>query len=209
MTGPVTPAVLAGHVQNFLGQHGFPVRPFTLSEQPHGEEMSWARGRALPGEVTLSGQTMAGVKRAAGRYGRRGRLSPEEIEGLEVLLHEGVHQMRYGRTPDFYGSRFEGHGFWEEAATQAVARDLLPILTRKLFGHRMPRPARVASDDYRAGEMYPGGVRSVRQMSTIGTRSKHFQTWAARDWRRRFSHATPEERDRMRIAVEQIRAGAR
>lgn len=193
---PPQVATLSGHLYNFLSQVGFPVRQFSTS---YGDMDSL--GSALPGEVHINRKGAKDLEGIAALYGKkRGRLSQRQIDSLRVLMHEGLHQMRYGRTPDFYdGSTIGTAGGNEEAATEAVTQDLLPIFTAKMYGNRMEGAKWRTS-------AYPEHVEQLRQLSTFGSGAGKFSDYKARVWRRTFLHATPEARKQMADAALAKRA---
>jgi hypothetical protein len=122
------------------------------------------------------------------------------VQALEVATHEALHQMRFGRTQDVYASP-QGRR-WEEGATQAAARDMLPIITAKLFGDRLPG---ASSRDFMQPTTYPGLVQNIRQLSVFGSGAKRFTDHAARVWRRSFLHADEDQRQAMATAAQQAR----
>lgn len=204
---PVTPptdvAALVGHARNWLGRNGFPLPPTRViadpASHPAGDRggFAWAQ----PGEVAFEGAG-ADVASLASRYGKRGRLNDRQTYAAQTVLHELIHQMRYGRTPDFYRSPEEGPGWWEEAATEATARDLLPNFTRELFGHRLRNTAQFQGNDYDDRTTYLRRLSGAAALNPKGWRGI-----PARQYRRTFSHATPEDRELMaRAAQEAIRA---
>jgi hypothetical protein len=198
---PVTPPPVAadvptllGHVGNFLGQHGFPVRDFQMVDAANAQAgAAGYAGVATPGHVGFSPAMLAQLRGLAGMYGRRrGQLTDAQVEALRVATHEGIHQMRFGRTPEVYSTP-RGRRM-EEAATEAATQDILPILTTKLFGYRLPG-ARVR--DAFGGTDYPGLTRQLRQLSVFGSGARDFTARPARVWRRTFVHADEAGRERM------------
>lgn len=193
---------LAGHVRNFVTQRGFPVVPFEVVDGISAGASQDADGLALPGRVSFSQAARGGVEAAARRYGKRGRLNDRQVEGLRLMLHETLHQMQYARNPKDYHGSDTGDGFWEEAATEAVTQDLLPILTRSLYGHRMPPAGRTAAEAHVAGDSYAGRLRSMRQASTILSGSGNYQDYGARRARADFLRAPADVRNGMLAQVE-------
>jgi hypothetical protein len=122
-------------------------------------------------------------------------LNDNQVEALRILLHENLHQMRYGRTPDFYGGDAQGTpGGYEEAAAESVTQDLLPIFTAKMYGMRLPSaPLRDAA----GRTAYAPQVRNLRQLSVFGSGAGDYTKRPARVWRRTFLHADANERMRM------------
>jgi hypothetical protein len=185
---------LIAHIGNFLGQRGFPVRDFRVGGSLDASNIAAGHaGEALPGEVGFSRAMLSQLRGLAGMYGRRrGALTDPQVEALRVATHEGLHQMRYGRTPDVYNTP-RGRRM-EEAATEAATQDILPIITAKLFGHRMPG-ARIR--DVLDGTDYPGLTRQIRQLSVFGSGASDFTARPARVWRRSFLHADEAGREQM------------
>lgn len=189
---------LAGHVRNWLAQVGFPVRDFRVS---YDDVINMPDAYAQAGVVGFGLRGRPGIESLAARYGRRGRLDPQQIEASRQVLHEGVHQMQWGRNS--YSGQADGQVYdpssgplmWEEAAAEAVARDLLPIFTAKMFGHKLP-PAQVR--EARDPGEYPHQVKALRQLSVFGSGAGKWNQRPARVWRRQFLHAEPVVRDRMR-----------
>lgn len=184
-----TPADLAQHTYNFLHQHGYPVAQYSTRFLP--QPLSSGR---IAQAVTLHDGSQpwlefgpdSGVNELAARMGTRGRLNERQLRGANTLLHEGLHMMRVPRgghaitTEDVGG--VGSARYWEEAATEAVARDLLPHFTRKMFGDRLPNVPQ-----YRPG--YQDNVRHLRQLSTFGSGGGKWQSVPARQWRRTFQHS--------------------
>jgi hypothetical protein len=87
-------AALVGNISNWLTQVGFPVRDFTTQFSPKA-------GRSIsvsaPGAVYLSPRYAPWFDSAAQRLGTRGKLNAKQVEAIHGLLHESLHQMRYGR----------------------------------------------------------------------------------------------------------------
>lgn len=186
-------------MQNWLARVGFPVRDFTVDygNFDHG-------GLAAPGKITINEAALRGpLEQVAGRLGKRGRLSFDQTTALGTMMHEALHQMRYGRTPEFY----DGHqnmgspGWYEEGAAEAITQDLLPIFTAKMYGHRLNGPGRFPNQT-----AYPGAVNNVRQLSTFGSGAKKFTDRKARVWRRTFLHSDADERQRMIQSATSARA---
>lgn len=200
---PLTQAQFVGHMANWLRRNGFPIRDTQVmpdaelqARRALGNQGHYAF--ALPGVVAFD-QAGPDVANVAARYGRRGRLNTRQLAGAQVALHELIHQMRYGRTPDFYTDTNSGPGWWEEAATEAAARDLMPNFTRELFGHRMPQVEQYA------GSNYDDRTHYLRRLSAAAApNAKGWRGIPARQWRRAFSHATPEQRDAMARAVQAL-----
>jgi len=188
-------------VARFLTNHGFPVRDYTT-----GAPQNQHTGLARPGEVAYSPEMNKTIARlgAHARKGKRRRLNGNEQEAMRLALHEGLHQMRYGRTPEFYdgGTALGTVGGYEEGATEAVAQDLLPIIARKRFGHLMPGYESVE----RAFTAYPEQTWNVRQLSTFGSGAKSYRDRKARVWRRTFLHSDPDARARMIEQANSARA---
>jgi hypothetical protein len=199
-----TAADLGGHMHNWLQRVGYPVRGYTTQYGvPEGANASTADAWALPGQVYINPKMAKRVDSAAARLGKRGRLNQAQIQALNVLMHEGVHQMRFGRNPEGYtgGQALGSPGGYEEAATEAVTQDLLPIFTAKMYGHKMPGARHVD----RPGGTYAEHVQNLRQLSTFGSGSKVFTDRAARVWRRNFLHADVAERQRLAAEATQAR----
>jgi hypothetical protein len=201
---PVNVPTLLAHVRNFLGQAGNPVRDYELGPifgTPAGEGLGGYSGAALPGVVDFPPEIRKRLAGLGDRYGQRGPLSRRDVEALRVAVHEGVHQMRYGRTPDVYVTQ-QGRDT-EEGVTEAMTQDLLPILTAKLFGHRMPgAKMRMAQGEMPA---YDPQVTDVRQLSVFGSGARTFTDQAARRWRRQLLHADAAERQSMVDQARQAR----
>lgn len=201
---------LLGNIRNFLTQSGYPVRDY--SAQPiFGTEAATgtpagAVGLSLPGEVDFNPSVVEQLRGLQARYGRRGPLTQRQVDALSVATHEGLHQMRYGRTPDVYVTN-QGRDF-EEGATEAATQDLLPILTARLFGQRLPGARmRMLTQE----PSYPGLVKNIRQLSVFGSGAKTFTDHDARAWRRSFLHADADHRQQMADQAMQQRVawGAR
>ena len=187
---------LAGHMRNWLTRNGMPVRDFSTSfGVPDGASGRSAAGHALPGQVFIGPRSQRDVQSVAARYGKRGPLTSAQLEALRVMMHEGIHQMRYGRGEGVAGR-------YEEAATEAMTQDLLPIFTRKMYGHRIAGAGDRFMD---VGTDYEGDVKNLRQLSVFGSGSKKFTDYGARAWRRNFTHATDEERERLSAIAAQAR----
>ena len=186
--------MLAGHVRNWLTRNGFPVRDFNVVPR----EGLASSGYASPGSVSFTGAVGDDLAAVAGRYGTRGRLNNRDVEALRVLMHEGLHQMQFGRNPEGYDGPNGQNGYWEEAATESVTQDLLPIFARQLYGDAsLARRRGTAEQNSRDGETYAPGVMRLRQLSTFGSGAKNFRKRPARVWRRQFHHAAPEARQAM------------
>ncbi len=185
-------ADLSAHMQNWLARVGFPVQ---ASQFAYSSDPSMTGGYATPGAVYVSQRKRKSLNSVAARWGKRGALDDNQIEALRILLHENLHQMRYGRTPDFYQGHAPGTaGGYEEAATEAVTQDLLPIFTAKMYGARLPNAQlRTALQ----GTDYPGQTKNIRQLSVFGSNAKNYMARPARVWRRTFLHSDPDERMRM------------
>lgn len=187
----------AGHVRNWLAHVGFPVRDYTVS---YADVPNMPNAYSQPGVVGFGPQGRPGIESLAARYGKRGRLNRRQIESARQVLHEGLHQMQWGRNPHSGQADGQVHNpgagplFWEEGAAEAVARDLLPIFTAKLFGHKLP-PAR-EREQHNVGE-YPHQVRALRQLSVFGSGASKWNKRTARVWRRQFLHADPDARQQM------------
>lgn len=189
---------LVGHTFNWLQRRGFPVRDTRVVETPAGPTPrgngSYAYAWARPGEVSFAGEDVA---KLAARYGKRGPLNDEQLSAANTTLHELIHQMRYGRSPEIFSGPDEGPGYWEEAATEAAARDLLPNFVRDLFGHRMRGPGDNPST------YYEDRVPRFRRLSAAAAPSaKGWRGIPARQWRRTFSHSGVDERERMILEAE-------
>lgn len=194
---------LASHLRNFMSQRGFPVRDFTTGVGLHPSRLvNEALGTSNPGDVLLSPGLGPGLQSLQNRYGKqRGRLNDKELSALQVLSHEILHQMRYGRSPDVYNTP-QGQEF-EEAATEATTQDILPIITAKLFGHKMPSAKPPAGNKREV--FYPGEVKNLRQLSVFGSGAKQFTDYNARVWRRNFLHADAPTRNQMANSAMQAR----
>lgn len=190
---------LSGHVRNWLTRSGFPVRDFsTRYGSPLGGS-STAHGQALPGEVYIGQGASPALTTAAARLGRRGRLSNPQVEALGTLMHEGLHQMRYGRNPEGYTDRepFSPSGY-EEAATEAVTRDLMPLFLREMYGDRRNQRDNLST-------AYEPRVQNVRQLSVFGSGAKSWNDYKARVWRRDLLHASTDDRAAMIGRAQQAR----
>jgi hypothetical protein len=178
-----TAADLHGHMQNWLARVGFPVRQSDFSYGIPGDTGQNA-GVAHPGHVFISQKQRGLMNGVAARWGKRGALDDRQVEALRVLMHENLHQMRYGR----------GNGQidpYEEAATESVTQDLLPIFTAKMYGSRLnSAPMRALLD----GTDYPGETKNLRQLSRFGSGAADYTKRPARVWRRTFLHADADTR---------------
>jgi hypothetical protein len=187
-----TPADLGGHMYNWLSRNGFPVRQYqTNMAPPEGFAAGSNSGWAQPGRVYLDPKVHVGLKGAAARLGKRGPIRRGEANALQVLMHEGLHQMRYGRSPDQFTDPDGKPGsqlWYEEGATEAATADLLPIFVRQMYGDRFGGHTNTA---------YPDQLQNVRQLSVFGSGAKKFKDYKARVWRRSFLHADPNGRQRM------------
>lgn len=199
----LSPAAITfgGHVQNFLGQHGYPVLPYTSHVEaprtPGSTHVAWAH----PGRVNWAPDYVAALEKVANRWGKRGRLTPKQVDTVRVALHEGIHQMRYGRTPGVFEGDATKPGtgaYYEEASTEAAARDLLPIFTAKMFGHRIPNADAVTGD-------YQTETQNFRHLSVFGSGAKNYKQQKARAWRRTFNHADAATRQQMAEAAMKAR----
>ena len=174
-------------MQNWLARVGFPVRESTFTYGTPGDVTSPYHGYALPGQVFINPSQQKGLDSVAARWGQRGRLTPQQVESLRLLMHENLHQMRYGRGT-------ENPDRWEEAATEAAAQDLLPIFTAKMYGMKLgSAPLREFTD----GVDYADQTRNLRQLSVFGSGAKTYTDRPARVWRRTFQHGDTATRDRM------------
>lgn len=163
---------------NWLSRNGYPVRQFTMGT---GSTTPGAAGNATPGQVLLDPEYARKVNSAAARLGKRGRMNLAQFDGLRVLMHEALHQMRYGR----------GDGSvdpFEEGATEAATQDLLPIFARQMYGDSLADKSITA---------YGPQLRNVRQLSVFGSGAKRYQDYKARVWRRQFLHADSDGRTQM------------
>ena len=198
-----TAADLGGHMYNWLQRVGFPVRDFTTEYGNLGGPQT-ASGYALPGRVGIDPRLRGDLDSVAARLGTRGKLTKQQIEALRVLTHESVHQMRYGRTPEVAvgGSAVGTPGGYEEAATEAVTQDLLPIFTAKMYGDRLPGARKRAATD---GLAYGEHVNNLRQLSVFGSGAKKYTDYNARVWRRSFLHADAAKRQELVDQATQAR----
>lgn len=211
---PAQVQTLNGHLANWLRRNGYPIRDFQVVARGEQPEMNPAfggyAGVALPGTVSFGGPSgMRDVTAAAARYGKRGKTTASQQAGIELMMHEALHQMRYGRTPQVN----EGDGaYWEEAATESAARDALPALMAQLYGDRVStislRSRNAAHDEAGA---YAENVKRLQQLSTFATGAGNYTTRPARVWRRSFLHADAATRQAMLDAANQKRVewGAR
>lgn len=202
MDVPANVQQLSGHVRNWLTRNGFPVRDFRVvprAQHVRGDSHS-ADGLATPGFVSFSDGFMPNVQRAADRYGQRGRVGNGVYAGVKTLMHEGLHQMQFGRNPDLYNAASVGGetgGYWEEAATEAATNDLLGIFMRKMYGDgRGHFRARNAVID-QSNNGYGDREKTLRQLSTFGSGATSYNKRPARVWRRTFLHADQATRDKM------------
>lgn len=180
---------------NWLSRNGYPVRQFTMTTAPQERPAS-----AVPGAVSVSPLTHRSLQSATARLGRRGRLNSAQWDALGALMHEGLHQMRFGRTPGVAGAdRMQsGNARWyEEGATEAATRDLLPIFARQMYGDAVNAPFMPTG--------YPGAVKNIRQLSVFGSGAKRYQDYKARVWRRQFLHADADARMKMVDAASAAR----
>jgi len=189
---------LAANVRNWLAQVGFPVRDFRVSYE---DVINMPDAYSQAGVVGFGPRGRPGIESLAARYGRRGRLNQQQVGAARQMLHEGLHQMQWGRNP--YSGQAAGQVYdpasgpisWEEGATEAVARDLLPVFTAKMFGSKLPSAKLREARDL--GE-YPQQVKALRQLSVFGSGAGKWNQRPARVWRRQFLHAEPAMRDQMR-----------
>lgn len=201
----LTPAAIAfgGHVQNFLGQHGYPVAPYTTNVREYPDLAAPpTKAWATPGRVNWSPSYASALEAIAAKWGKRERLTAKQVDTIRIALHEGIHQMRYARTPELFrgDSATPGTGaYFEEASTEAAARDLLPIFTAKMFGHRIPNQDAVTGS-------YDAETQNLRHLSVFGSGAKDSKAYAARVWRRTFNHADAATRQQMAAAAMQKRA---
>lgn len=196
-----TAADVALHIGNWLRRSGFPVRDYAMVQS--GPVNSQHAGEATPGEIMFSPRTLKGLKSAASRYGRRGALNDDQLAALNVATHEALHQMRYGRTPEFYqGAQVGTPGGYEEGAVQATTEDVMPAMIAQLFGMKM-QPQWVRTG---LGEVpYRRQVQNVRQLSVFGSGAGSYTDRKARVWRRSFLHADPDVRQGMVSKAQQAR----
>jgi hypothetical protein len=199
-----TAADLGGHMHNWLQRVGYPVRGFTTEYGVPTGGAPTADGYSLPGKVSINPRLRRGLDGAAARLGARGRLTQQQIDALRVLAHESLHQMRYGRNPEGYtgGQAIGTPGGYEEAATEAVAQDLLPIFTAQMYGHKMPS---ADAREFTSPIAYDEQVNNLRQLSTFGSGSKKFSDYNARVWRRNFLHADAARRQELVNEATQAR----
>lgn len=183
-----------GHTTNFLTAQGFEVGPAPepsaveddqpISAMQDGELKTWnfptgARAAALPGKVFFSKWSdWPDVVKLADRYGTRGRMPAAEVDELETVLHEMLHQigLRSGWYAPIATTRVSGETlrWWEEGIVEAVAQDQLPVMTRALYG-QVTRPAEDTS--------YWERVRSLRQLSVFATWPGKWRDSQATAWR--------------------------
>lgn len=179
-----TAADLSAHMQNWLARVGFPVR---ASQFSYADRPEVTGGYATPGAVYVGPSQRKSLNSVAARWGKRGALDDNQIEALRILMHENLHQMRYGRGDGSIDK-------YEEAATEAVTQDLLPIFTAKMYGMRLPNAVfRTALE----GTDYPKQTNNLRQLSTFGSGAKSYRDRQARVWRRTFLHSDADARLQM------------
>lgn len=191
-----TAADLGAHMYNWLSRNGYPVRQYTMNT---GATTPGAAANVSPGQIVLDPEYQGKVKSAAARLGKRGRMNLTQFDGLRVLMHEALHQMRYGRDPGSAGSApmAPGNPMWfEEGATEAATQDLLPIFARQMYGDSLADKSISA---------YGPALRNVRQLSVFGSGAKRYQDYKARVWRRQFLHADADGRSRMADAARAAR----
>jgi len=187
-------------IASFLHARGNPVSQYQRNaiEDP-ASFGARGGGKALPGKVDYSGfarrAVLAAERRMAARRGAP--VNQLQLYGLHVGLHEGLHQMRFGRTPEVA----EANLAWEEGATDAVARDLLPLAARRFFGHRMmPTRRREALTPERSYDQEVGNIRAI---SVALSGARRYEDIAARRKRREMLHADADQR---RVLAEQAAA---
>lgn len=199
-TPPPQPVnTLAQHTYNFLHQRGFPILPFRVGsiDLPSG---TGARVTMAPGQQPLmSFAPDTDIESLAGRVGTRAPLNNTQLTAANRLLHEGLHMMAFARDPHAFndGASVGSRRFWEDAAVESVARDLMPHYTRQMFGHKMRVP--------KNGEAYGQRVRMLRQLSTFGSGAPNWRHPTARRWRNQFL-AAPDRRQQMLDSATEARA---
>jgi hypothetical protein len=173
------------------------VRQFSSTTAAAGPAGS--AGYAAPGQVIIDPSYQGKVNSVAARLGKRGRMSFDQLDGLRTMMHEALHQMRFGRDPGVVeNSRMNqgGSRWFEEGATEAITQDLLPIFARQMYGDSLAD---------KSITVYDAPVRNVRQLSVFGSGSKNAQDYKARVWRRSFLHADANTRRDMVAKAQQAR----
>lgn len=190
-------AALSQNINQWLVRNGFPIRDFTLG---YGATPAGDLGLAGAGTVTLDPSLAASLAGAGSRLGTRKGAKLNQIAAIQALMHEQLHQMRYGRDPSSYnGDLTPGTpSAYEEGADQAVTQDLLPIYLNKVFGGQaVPGFGGIPTGRFQESGGYSDLVNNVRQLSTFGSGSKKFSDYGARVWRRTFLHADDQTRQQM------------
>lgn len=188
----VPPQELLNHSSNYLERIGFPVGRAPLAFAP-ADALPGAAASSARGGITFYGPgPAAGLRELADRYGTRGRLSDRAVDTAHTVIHELVHRIGHrgwyaGWTCEpgaaacvwtWTGARALGQtlAWWEEAAADAVALDVLPHYTRTLFGHRLRSEQPPA---------YGPRVRQLRVLSVFGSGGRTWRSAEATGWRSR------------------------
>lgn len=186
---------LVGHSANWLEARGIAVgQPAVVTDDPLAHRVFTEDGRlAAAGEVgviAVSGpegvsfgvQATSDVALLADRYGRRGKLTEQQVESARIVLHELLHQLR----PDsFWDEASHADILTEEGVVEAVTHDLLGDYARQMFGHRIWQYD---------GTAYPVQVQRVRTLSVLAVGRGNWTSRAAEGWRARLLRAERTER---------------
>lgn len=211
------PQTFLDHAADWTSAQGFPVgrAPLTVidGEAESAAAWPWAGGTPAASSghegIVVYYDEAPRFRLLSERYGRRGRLPLSLAAAAETALHELLHRLghRDWYTPGLRERVVRGQPmlWWEEAAVEAVALDLLPRFLADLYGYRITR----ANADLVGSWAYAGRMRTVRQLSTFATASPNYGAKAATRWRARLVKANYERREAMIEAAYVAREAAR
>lgn len=188
---PATPQVqaLSNRVCRVVRSAGFPVGP--CPQVWVARELEHLDG--VPSGVAAAASPAGTLVTPAWNVPPVGLLGACPEQDVMVHAHELLHRLHAARVAYVTADgRPVPHAWlwtdedrwWEEAAVEAVTRDLLPILTRKLC-KAAPWPEQL--------DAYPRRVQAIRAVSARATRSS-WRSRAARSWRAWFVRQPVETR---------------
>ena len=197
MTPAALPNDFGGHVANWLRSQGYAI-PATAP----GFSFGHSKGATSTHDrgIMFSPAWKPQIEGLASRYGTRGRMSGQQVDALQTLLHEMLHQPLVNREPGWYDAATNDQRLWEEAAAEQAAQDLLPAAAKQLFGyHYQPDKRRSLATDPEVRDRSER-QRVYRAWSTLSSGSRNFQERAARVARRSFLNAPTGQRAQMLAA---------
>ena len=111
------------------------------------------------------------------------------LPNLQLVIHENLHLSVTNRVVYKDDERNI-----EEGAVSAVAYDLLPAITKRLYNRTVKQSDMPTPD-------YPACVANIRVASTIATRSKNWRATYAKRWRMSLLTASKDSRSAMPTRV--------